>query len=166
MKKIKNKILVTGGTGYIGSHTVAELQQSGFEVFIIDNLSNSTIGVVDRIEMITGIRPHFTKLDLKDKKSLEQYFEEYSGFEGIIHFAASKSVGESVQKPLEYYENNIGGLINLLFEISKYGIVNLVFSSSCTVYGQPDRLPVTEKTPVKPAMSPYGNTKKISEDII
>lgn len=166
MEKIKNKILVTGGTGYIGSHTVAELQQSGFEVSIIDNLSNSSIEVIDRIEMITGIRPHFTKLDLKDKKALERYFEESSGFDGVIHFAASKAVGESLQKPLEYYENNIGGLINLLFEINKSGIGNLVFSSSCTVYGQPDKLPVTENTPIKPAMSPYGNTKKISEDII
>lgn len=157
---------MTGGTGYIGSHTVAELQQFGFEVFIIDNLSNSSIGVVDRIEKITGIKPHFTKLDLRDKKSLERYFEENRGFDGIIHFAASKAVGESVQKPLQYYENNIGGLINLLNEINKNSISNLVFSSSCTVYGQPDKLPVTENTPIKPAMSPYGNTKKISEDII
>lgn len=166
MKKSNYKILVTGGTGYIGSHTVVELQQSGFEVSIIDNLSNSSIEVIDRIEEITAIRPHFTKLDLKDKNALKQYFDEHKRFDGVIHFAASKAVGESVQKPLEYYENNITGLINLLSEMNYHNTNNLVFSSSCTVYGQPEKLPVTEETPIKPATSPYGNTKKISEDII
>lgn len=166
MKKNNTKILVTGGTGYIGSHTVAELLESGYEVFIIDNLSNSSIRVVDRIEKITGIKPHFTKLDLRDKNALRLYFAENEGFEGVIHFAASKAVGESVENPLLYYENNILGLVNLLREMVHNKITNLVFSSSCTVYGQPDNLPVTESTPVKPATSPYGNTKKIAEDII
>lgn len=166
MKKNNFKILVTGGTGYIGSHTVVELLQSGFEVFIIDNLSNSSIEVLDRIEQITGIKPHFSLIDLKDRTSLNGYFHNNNKFAGVIHFAASKAVGESVQKPLEYYENNITGLINLLSEMKHHNIKNLVFSSSCTVYGQPEKLPVTELTPIKPATSPYGNTKKISEDII
>lgn len=161
-----SKILVTGGTGYIGSHTVVELQQSGFDVYLIDNLSNSSIEVLDRIEQITGIRPHFTLLDLKKRLSLNEYFNINNDFNGVIHFAASKAVGESVQKPLEYYENNITGLINLLSEMKNHNVDNLVFSSSCTVYGQPEILPVTEHTPIKPAISPYGNTKKISEDII
>lgn len=166
MKNINSRILVTGGTGYIGSHTVVELQQSGFEVFIIDNLSNSSIEVLDRIEQITGIRPNFALLDLKNRSALNEYFHINNDFNGVIHFAASKAVGESVQKPLEYYENNITSLINLLKEMKNHNLNNLVFSSSCTIYGQPEILPVTEKTPVKPAISPYGNTKKISEDII
>lgn len=160
------RILVTGGTGYIGSHTVVELQQAGYEVYILDNLSNSTVEVVDRITQITRIRPHFTKLDLLDKQALSKYFNKNGGFIGIIHFAASKAVGESVEKPLFYYENNILGLLNLLNVMKEYKIPNLVFSSSCTVYGQPEILPVTEDTPLQPATSPYGNTKKIAEEIL
>lgn len=160
------RILVTGGTGYIGSHTVVELQEAGYEVYIIDNLSNSTIDVVENIAKITGIRPHFTKLDLLDKQALSEYFNKFTGFTGVIHFAASKAVGESVEKPLFYYENNILGLLNLLSAMKEYKTPNLVFSSSCTVYGQPEILPVTENTPLQPATSPYGNTKKIAEEII
>ncbi|NLI24223.1 MAG: UDP-glucose 4-epimerase GalE [Bacteroidales bacterium] len=159
-------ILVTGGTGYIGSHTVVELMESGFDVVIIDNLSNSSIEVLDRIEKITGKRPLFEKLDLCDKISLDQFFARYISIEAVIHFAASKAVGESVEKPLLYYRNNLLSLINLLEGMIASGIRHLVFSSSCTVYGQPDQLPVTENSPVKPALSPYGNTKQISEEII
>lgn len=159
-------ILVTGGTGYIGSHTVVELMESGFDVIIIDNLSNSSIEVLDRIEKITGKRPLFEKLDLCDKISLDQFFARYTSIEAVIHFAASKAVGESVEKPLLYYRNNLLSLINLLEGMIASGIRHLVFSSSCTVYGQPDQLPVTENSPVKPALSPYGNTKQISEEII
>lgn len=159
-------ILVTGGTGYIGSHTVVELMESGFDVIIIDNLSNSSIEVLDRIEKITGKRPLFEKLDLCDKISLDQFFARYISIEAVIHFAASKAVGESVEKPLLYYRNNLLSLINLLEGMIASGIRHLVFSSSCTVYGQPDQLPVTENSPVKPALSPYGNTKQISEEII
>jgi UDP-glucose 4-epimerase len=159
-------ILVTGGTGYIGSHTVVELMESGFDVVIIDNLSNSSIEVLDRIEKITGKRPLFEKLDLCDKISLDQFFARYTSIEAVIHFAASKAVGESVEKPLLYYRNNLLSLINLLEGMIASGIRHLVFSSSCTVYGQPDQLPVTENSPVKPALSPYGNTKQISEEII
>lgn len=166
-KRIQNtRVLVTGGTGYIGSHTVVELQQAGYDVYIVDNLSNSTIEVIDRITQITGIRPQFTKLDLLDKQALSNYFEENNAFEGVIHFAASKAVGESVEKPLFYYENNILGLLNLLSVMKEFNSPNLVFSSSCTVYGQPEILPVTENTPLQPATSPYGNTKKIAEEII
>ncbi|MDL2264835.1 UDP-glucose 4-epimerase GalE [Parabacteroides sp. OttesenSCG-928-G07] len=160
------KILVTGGTGYIGSHTVVELQQAGYEVLIIDDLSNSNIEVLDGIENITGIRPDFVQLDLNDKEGLYKVLTENRNIQGIIHFAASKAVGESVQKPLQYYRNNILTLLNLLDMMPEFGIRCFVFSSSCTVYGQPDILPVTENAPIKPAMSPYGNTKQINEEII
>lgn len=162
----KKQILVTGGTGYIGSHTVVELQQSGYDVVIIDNLSNSSIDVLDRIEKITGIRPAFEQFDLKDAEKVNAFFEKYTKVVSIIHFAASKAVGESVQKPLLYYRNNLVSLMNLLEAMKTYDVKNLVFSSSCTVYGQPDKLPVTEETPIKPASSPYGNTKQICEEII
>jgi UDP-glucose 4-epimerase len=163
---MKTKILVTGGTGYIGSHTVVELINNGFETIIIDDLSNSSADVLDKIEKITGTKPAFHQLDLTDQQKLEQFFECTPGIAAIIHFAASKAVGESVQKPLLYYRNNLVSLINLLECQIKYGIANLVFSSSCTVYGQPDVLPVTEQTPRKDAESPYGNTKKVNEDIL
>ncbi|MDF9831473.1 UDP-glucose 4-epimerase GalE [Parabacteroides sp. PF5-6] len=160
------KILVTGGTGYIGSHTVVELQNAGYEVLIIDNLSNSNVEVLDGIEKITGIRPAFYELDLNDKAGVQAVLEANPGIKGIIHFAASKAVGESVHKPLLYYRNNLVTLINLLELMPEHGIDGIVFSSSCTVYGQPDILPVTEDAPIKPAMSPYGNTKQINEEII
>ena len=160
------KILVTGGTGYIGSHTVVELQNAGFEVIIIDNLSNSDIEVLDGIEKITGIRPIFKQMDCNDKAGLVDLFASYPGIKGIIHFAASKAVGESVTQPLMYYRNNLVSLINLLDIMSLYEVEAFVFSSSCTVYGQPDVLPVTEDAPVRPAISPYGNTKQINEEII
>ena len=161
-----NKILVTGGTGYIGSHTVVELQNADFEVVIVDDLSNSNIEVLDGIEKITKIRPVFEQLDCNDKVGLENLFALHPDIKGIIHFAAGKAVGESVKQPLKYYRNNIVSLINLLDLMPLYGIEGLVFSSSCTVYGQPDVLPVTEDTPVRPAISPYGNTKQINEEII
>lgn len=160
------KILVTGGTGYIGSHTVVELQNAGYEVVLIDNLSNSNINVLDGIEKITGIRPLFEELDCNDKEGLKKLFSANPDIQGIIHFAASKAVGESVQQPLKYYRNNIVTLINLLELMPEFGIEGLVFSSSCTIYGQPDILPVTEDAPIKPATSPYGNTKQINEEII
>lgn len=160
------QILVTGGTGFIGSHTTVELQNAGFEVIIIDNLSNSSINVLDGIEKITGIRPKFEQFDLTDLEKLSAFFEKYPKIEAIIHFAASKAVGESVEKPLLYYRNNIVSLVNLLECQLKFGIANIVFSSSCTVYGQPDKLPVTEQTPRKDAESPYGNTKRVNEDIL
>lgn len=165
---MKERILVTGGTGYIGSHTVVELQNAGYEVVIIDNLSNSNADVVDNIEKVSGIRPAFEKLDCLDYAGLDAMFEKYKGIKAIIHFAASKAVGESVQKPLMYYRNNLGSLINLLELMPKHGVKGIVFSSSCTVYGQPDpeNLPVTEKAPIKKAESPYGNTKQINEEII
>jgi len=163
---MKKKILVTGGTGYIGSHTVVELQNAGYEVIIIDNLSNSNIEVLDGIEKITGIRPVFVKLDLNDKEGVRTVLKENTGIKGIIHFAASKAVGESVHKPLLYYRNNIVTLLNLLDLMPEFNIEGIVFSSSCTVYGQPDILPVTEDAPIKPALSPYGNTKQINEEII
>ena len=163
---MKDKILVTGGTGYIGSHTVVELQNSGYDVVIIDNLSNSQIDVVNNIEKISGIRPSFEQLDCLDYDGLDKIFTKYSGIKGIIHFAASKAVGESVQKPLLYYRNNLVSLINLLELMPKYGVGGIIFSSSCTVYGQPDILPVTENAPIKKAESPYGNTKQINEEII
>ena len=163
---MKGKILVTGGTGYIGSHTVVELQQSGYEVVIVDNLSNSRADVVDYIGQITGVRPAFEQVDCLDRPALEEVFCRHQGIEAIIHFAASKAVGESVQKPLLYYRNNIVSLINLLELMPKYGVKGIVFSSSCTVYGQPDVLPVTEEAPIKKAESPYGNTKQINEEII
>ncbi len=163
---MKTRILVTGGTGYIGSHTVVELQQAGFEVIIIDNLSNSEKNVLNGIEKITGIRPAFEQLDCLDYAGLENLFQKYKGIKAIIHFAASKAVGESVQNPLLYYRNNLGSLLNLLELMPKYGVEHFVFSSSCTVYGQPDELPVSERAPIKEATSPYGNTKQIAEEII
>ncbi len=163
---MKERILVTGGTGYIGSHTVIELQNAGFEVIIIDNLSNSTADVVDNIEQVSGIRPIFEKLDCLDFHGLDAFFSKHKGIKSIIHFAASKAVGESVQKPLLYYRNNLVSLMNLLELMPKHGVEGIVFSSSCTVYGQPDELPVTEKAPIKKAESPYGNTKQINEEII
>ncbi len=160
------KILVTGGLGFIGSHTVVELQNEGFEVVIIDNLSNSSEDVLEGIETITGIKPHFEKLDLKEKSKVQLFFEKHTDIIGVIHFAASKAVGESVNNPLMYYENNINTLVYMLQELSKLEYQNFIFSSSCTVYGQADELPITENTPTKPAESPYGNTKQIGEEII
>lgn len=158
-------VLVTGGLGYIGSHTVVELQQSGFKVVIIDDLSNSSIEVLQKITSITGIKPLFLNIDLKDKTAVSSFFQAHK-VDGIIHFAAFKAVGESVQKPLEYYENNLGSLLNLLNAMNATHIQNFIFSSSCTVYGQADKLPITENAPIKPAESPYGNTKQIGEEII
>lgn len=163
---MKQQILVTGGTGFIGSHTVVELQQAGYEVVVIDNLSNSSIEVLGRIEKITGIKPAFEQFDLTNGALVNQFFQKYPHVKSIIHFAASKAVGESVQKPLLYYRNNLVSLINLLDAMKAYNVPNLVFSSSCTVYGEPDQLPVTEQTPIKPANSPYGNTKQVCEEII
>lgn len=163
---MKGKILVTGGAGYIGSHTAVELQNTGYEVIIIDDLSNSTADSIDGIERITGKKPIFEKLDCNDLEGLKRLFEKYVGIQGIIHFAASKAVGESVQKPLLYYRNNLNSLINLLDLMPKYKIPNIVFSSSCTVYGEPDTNPIDESAPIKPAESPYGNTKQINEEII
>jgi UDP-glucose 4-epimerase len=160
-----SKILVTGGLGFIGSHTVVELQNEGYEVVIIDDLSNSTIDVLDKITSITGIKPDYFNIDLKVKSSVQDFFKN-NKIDGIIHFAASKAVGESVQKPLEYYENNIGSLVYLLQEMKATNVNNFIFSSSCTVYGQADELPITEDAPIKPAESPYGNTKQIGEEII
>lgn len=160
------KILVTGGTGYIGSHTVVELQQAGYEVVIIDNLSNSNRDVLKGIEEITGIAPVFVEGDCTDLDTLKKLFEQNPGIKGIINFAASKAVGESVQKPLLYYRNNLNTLINLLECMPQYGVKGIVFSSSCTVYGEPDVNPIDETAPIKPATSPYGNTKQISEEII
>ncbi|WP_456376107.1 UDP-glucose 4-epimerase GalE [Lutibacter sp.] len=159
------KILVTGGLGFIGSHTVVELQNEGFDVLIIDNLSNSTIDVLDKITSITTKKPKYFNIDLKDKTAIQKFFKD-NKVDGVIHFAASKAVGESVEKPLEYYENNIGSLIYLLQEMRANNVINFIFSSSCTVYGQADALPITENAPIKPAESPYGNTKKIGEEII
>lgn len=165
---MKQTILVTGGTGFIGSHTTVELIEAGYNVVIVDNLSNSNIGVLDGIEKITGVRPAFEQVDLRDREATEGVFAKYPGIEGIIHFAASKAVGESVQKPLLYYHNNIISLINLLELMPKYGVKGIIFSSSCTVYGQPqpEDLPVTERAPHQKATSPYGNTKEINEQII
>ncbi len=163
---LKNKILVTGGTGYIGSHTVVELIKNDFEVVIVDDLSNSREDVLEGIEKITGVKPEFAKFDLCDNIKLQKFFEQHRDLSAIIHFAASKAVGESVAKPLLYYRNNLMSLINLLENMSTRKIQHLVFSSSCTVYGQPEVLPVTEKSPIKPAESPYGNTKQICEEII
>jgi UDP-glucose 4-epimerase len=160
-----HKILVTGGLGFIGSHTVVELQNEGFEVVIIDDLSNSTLDVLDKITAITNVKPSFFKIDLKDKTAVTNFFNENT-IDGVIHFAASKAVGESVEKPLEYYENNIGSLIYLLQQMNAKNVNNFIFSSSCTVYGQADELPITENAPIKPAESPYGNTKQIGEEII
>lgn len=165
---MKQTVLVTGGTGFIGSHTTVELQQAGYDVVIVDNLSNSNADVVDGIEKITGIRPAFEEVDCLDKDALESVFKKYPSISGIIHFAASKAVGESVEKPLLYYRNNIVSLVNILELMPKYDVKGIIFSSSCTVYGQPDpeNLPVTEQAPIKKAESPYGNTKQINEEII
>ncbi len=165
---MKHTILVTGGTGFIGSHTTVELQNAGYEVVIVDNLSNSQASVVDGIEKITGVRPAFEQVDCCDKDAMESVFKKYPKIDGIIHFAASKAVGESVEKPLLYYRNNFVSLINLLELMPQYNVKGIIFSSSCTVYGQPDPqyLPVSEDAPIKPAESPYGNTKQVNEEII
>ena len=159
------KILVTGGLGFIGSHTVVELQQAGYEVVIIDNLYNSKIEVLESITSITSIKPSYFNIDLRNKIAVENFFKN-NKIDGIIHFAASKAVGESVNNPLLYYENNISTLVYLLQEMKKHKLSNFIFSSSCTVYGQADELPITENAPTKPAESPYGNTKQIGEEII
>ena len=165
---MNHTILVTGGTGFIGSHTTVELINAGYKVVIVDNLSNSNANVVDGIEEITGVRPAFEQVDCCDYAAMESIFNKYSDIEGIIHFAASKAVGESVEKPLLYYRNNLTSLINLLELMPKHDVKGIIFSSSCTVYGQPDpeNLPVTEDAPIKPAESPYGNTKQVNEEII
>ena len=165
---MKDTILVTGGTGFIGSHTTVELQEAGYEVVIVDNLSNSKIEVLDGIEKITGVRPTFEQVDLRDFDATEAVFKKYPKIAGIIHFAASKAVGESVEKPLMYYRNNVVSLVNLLELMPKYNVKGIIFSSSCTVYGQPkpENLPVTEEAPHQKATSPYGNTKEINEQII
>lgn len=163
---MKTKILVTGGTGYIGSHTSVELINAGFEVVIIDNLSNSNVKVLDGIEEITGVKPTFVEGDCTDLNTLKKLFKDNPGIKGIINFAASKAVGESVQKPLLYYKNNLNTLINLLELMPENDVKGIVFSSSCTVYGEPDKNPIDETAPIKVATSPYGNTKQISEEII
>ena len=160
------KILVTGGLGFIGSHTVVELQNNGFEVVIIDNLSNSSLTVLDGITSITGKVPLFENIDLRDKMLVHNFFKKYTDIVGVIHFAASKAVGESVEKPLEYYENNICSLLYLLQELQKLPEAHFIFSSSCTVYGQAQLMPIAEINPIQPALSPYGNTKQIGEEII
>lgn len=160
------KVLVTGGLGFIGSHTVAELQGEGFDVVIVDDLSNSSPEVLDGITAITGKKPHFEKMDLRDKARVQQLFAEHSDIAGVIHFAASKAVGESVENPLLYYENNINALVYLLQELQKKEEACFIFSSSCTVYGQAEKMPITEDAPIQPALSPYGNTKQIGEEIV
>ncbi len=165
---MKQTILVTGGLGFIGSHTTVELLQAGYQVVVIDNLSNSRIEVLDGIEKITGIRPFYENVDLRDYQATESVFEKYPNISGIIHFAASKAVGESVEKPLLYYRNNVVSLLNLLELMPKHNVKGIIFSSSCTVYGQPEAqyLPVTEDAPIQQALSPYGNTKQINEEMI
>ena len=160
------KVLVTGGLGFIGSHTVVELQNEGFEVIIIDNLSNTSLSVLDGIQNITGKVPAFEQLDLRDKNKVQDFFKRHADIDGVIHFAASKAVGESVGNPLLYYENNINVLVYILQELEKKPTANLIFSSSCTVYGQAEKMPITEDSSVQTAMSPYGNTKQIGEEII
>ena len=160
------KILVTGGLGFIGSHTVVELQNEGFEVIIIDNLSNSSETVLGGIITITGKKPVFENLDVRDKAAVQKFFKKHNDIEGVIHFAASKAVGESVENPLLYYENNINSLVYLLQELQNIPNSNIIFSSSCTVYGQAEEMPITENAPIQVAMSPYGNTKQIGEEII
>ena len=160
------KVLVTGGLGFIGSHTVVELQNKGFEVVIIDNLSNSSEDVLKGIVAITGKKPIFEKLDLREKSLVQAFFKKHNDVSGVIHFAASKAVGESVTNPLLYYENNIASLVYLLQELQQKPEAHFIFSSSCTVYGQADVMPIDENAPIKPAMSPYGNTKQIGEEII
>ena len=163
---MRKKILVTGGTGYIGSHTTVELIEEGFEPIIVDNLYNSEAVVIDRIQKITGVKPHLEVFDLCDQEKLDRFIQKNNDISAVIHFAAYKAVGESVNKPLEYYRNNLLSLMNLLDVMKRHGIPSLVFSSSCTVYGQPEKLPVTEDAPLQPATSPYGNTKQIGESII
>jgi UDP-glucose 4-epimerase len=160
------KILVTGGLGFIGSHTVVELQNEGFEVVIVDNLSNSSEEVLKGIVAITGKTPIFEKMDLREKPAVQNFFKKHHDVVGVIHFAASKAVGESVKNPLLYYENNISALVYILQELEKKPEANFIFSSSCTVYGEADKMPITEDASVKPAISPYGNTKQIGEEII
>lgn len=162
----KKRILVTGGTGYIGSHTIVELQAKGFEVLIIDSLQNSFEGVLDQIKKISGIKPKFYQFDLCDNIALTQFFETEQGIDAIIHFAALKAVGESVENPLLYYKNNMLSLINLLEAMQKHAVKHIVFSSSCTVYGQPDSLPVSESAPLKKPESPYGHTKQMAEQVL
>ena len=161
----KNKILVTGGLGFIGSHTVVELQKEGFDVIIIDDLSNTRLEVLNGIEAINKVKPEFVKMDLKEKDSVSSFFSNHE-IDGVIHFAASKAVGESVEQPLKYYENNIATLVYLLKSMTENAVPHIIFSSSCTVYGQADELPITENAAVKKAESPYGNTKQIGEEII
>jgi len=161
-----SKILITGGLGYIGSHTVVEFLELGYEILIIDNLSNSNINVLDRIENITKKRPSFFKIDVANFSDMNIFFTENKNIDAIIHFAAYKAVSESVEQPLKYYQNNLNGIINILDNMQKHDIKNLIFSSSCTVYGAVKELPVTEKTPISKSESPYGNTKIISEQII
>ena len=165
---MKHTILVTGGMGFIGSHTAVELIEAGYDVVIVDDLSNSNIKVLDGIRAITGVAPAFEQVDLKDKDATENVFKKYPNIDGIIHFAASKAVGESVEKPLLYYRNNIISLVNLLELMPQYNVKGIIFSSSCTVYGQPlpENLPVTEEAPHQKATSPYGNTKEVNEQII
>jgi UDP-glucose 4-epimerase len=160
------KIVVTGGLGFIGSHTVVELQNENFEVIVIDNLSNSSLEVLEGIERITGKKPVFEQIDLRDKTAVQSFFKKHDDVVGVIHFAASKAVGESVQNPLLYYENNIASLVYILQELQQKEAANFIFSSSCTVYGQAESMPIAESTPIQPAMSPYGNTKQIGEEII
>jgi UDP-glucose 4-epimerase len=160
------KVLVTGGLGFIGSHTVVELQNEGFEVVIVDNLSNSSEEVLKGIVAITGKTPIFEKFDLRDKLLVQNFFKKHTDIAGVIHFAASKAVGESVENPLLYYENNINALVYILQELQQKTEANFIFSSSCTVYGQAEKMPITESAPIQPALSPYGNTKQIGEEII
>ncbi|RKS15269.1 UDP-glucose 4-epimerase GalE [Flavobacterium sp. 120] len=160
------KILVTGGLGFIGSHTVVELQNEGFEVVIVDNLSNTSLSVLDGIQNITGKIPAFEKLDLREKDKVQDFFKRHHDISGVIHFAASKAVGESVENPLLYYENNINALVYILQELQQKIEANFIFSSSCTVYGQAETMPITENASIQTAMSPYGNTKQIGEEII
>lgn len=161
-----NKILVTGGTGYIGSHATVELQKAGFKVVIVDNLSNSKIEVLDRITQITGVRPEFSEFDLRDQERLKFFFNRHRDIVAAVHFAAVKAVGESAENPLKYYDNNVSSSICLLKQLREAGVHNLVFSSTAAVYGQANRLPVTETSPIQTPSSPYGNTKKIIEEII
>ncbi|MGN0033181.1 MAG: UDP-glucose 4-epimerase GalE, partial [Candidatus Limimorpha sp.] len=162
------KILVTGGTGYIGSHTTIELQQQGFDVVIVDALFNSRIEALDAIASITGKKPEFEQFDLADREKVDDFFNRHSDIKGVIHFAAHKAVGESVEKPLKYYRNNLVSLMNVIESMEKHNVSNIVFSSSCTVYGEPDpeNLPISEKAPIKKAECPYGNTKQIAEEIL
>lgn len=163
---MNKRVLVTGGTGYIGSHTIVELQQKGFEVVVIDNLSNSYVNVLDEVAVISGIKPAFYKVDICDKTALANFFKEAGKIDAVIHFAALKAVGESVENPLLYYHNNMVGLVNLLVELKHHAINSIVFSSSCTVYGQPDELPVSEMAPQKKPESPYGQTKQMAEQVL